>query len=102
LHPNKNSRIASWLPWMASTSIRSSIRGPISLIRLHDYDSNHENAELGPLPGCPSILRSPPRDAKAFSYVRRVSRRPRRYLLGKKAESVVMRLQTRGATLGLT
>ena len=25
-----------------------------------------------------------------------------RYLLGKKAESVVMRLQTRGATLGLT
>src|SRR5262249_40990876 len=24
--------------------------GPISLIKLHDYDSNHENAEL--VPGC--------------------------------------------------
>jgi transposase len=39
-------KIASWLPWMTSTSIQSSILGPISLIKLHDYDSNHENAEL--------------------------------------------------------
>jgi hypothetical protein len=31
---------------MTSTSIQSSILGPISLIKLHDYDSNHENAEL--------------------------------------------------------
>jgi hypothetical protein len=31
---------------MTSTSIQSSILGPTSLIRLHDYDSNHENAEL--------------------------------------------------------
>src|SRR6516165_9672093 len=46
LHPNKSSRIASWRPWMTSTSIQSSILGPISLIKLHDYDSNHENAEL--------------------------------------------------------
>jgi hypothetical protein len=28
-----------------STSIPSSILGPISVIKLHDYDSNHENAE---------------------------------------------------------
>ena len=31
---------------MTSTNIRSSILGPTSLIRLHDYDSNHENAVL--------------------------------------------------------
>jgi hypothetical protein len=36
---------------MTSTSIRSSILGPIGLIRLHDYDSNHENAELANRPG---------------------------------------------------
>jgi hypothetical protein len=34
---------------MTSISIRSSILGPISLIKLHDYDSNHKNAELGRL-----------------------------------------------------
>ena len=59
LHPNKNSRIASWLPWMTSTSIRSSTRGPISLIRLHDYDSNHENAELVPFRRIRSGPRAP-------------------------------------------
>jgi len=35
-------KIASWLPWMTSTSIPSSIPGLISWIRLDDYDSNHE------------------------------------------------------------
>jgi hypothetical protein len=47
-HPSKNSRIASWPPWIISTAIPSFTPGPTSSTRPHDiYDSNFKIAGLG-------------------------------------------------------
>ena len=46
-HPNRNSRTASWLPWMNSTAIPSSTLGPISSTELPDMIRNFKIDELG-------------------------------------------------------
>src|SRR5262249_52599823 len=41
-HPNRNSRIASWLPWITSIRIRSSTHGPTNSIEPPDMIRNLE------------------------------------------------------------
>ena len=45
-HPRRNSRLASWLPWMNSTAIPSSTPGPIRSTELPDMISNFKIDEL--------------------------------------------------------